>query len=56
MSTLDHLFAPGALAAALAGGMVRAQAHPELPLTIYNYTEHCAPAADETPHGLSKED
>lgn len=36
---LARLFDPSALATALAEGQVRAQRHPELPLTIYNYTE-----------------
>jgi RNA ligase len=40
--TTDQLFSPGALADAPALGHVRVQAHPELPLTIYNYTEQCA--------------
>lgn len=42
MSTLDQLFPAGALAQAVADGHVRAQTHPWAPLTIYNYTEHCA--------------
>jgi RNA ligase len=42
MFTLDHLFPADALARALADGHIRAQTHPAAPLTIYNYTEHCA--------------
>ncbi len=42
MFPLDQLFPQHALTSALDGGLVRAQTHPELPLTIYNYTEHCA--------------
>jgi RNA ligase len=42
MPTLDHLFPAHALAEAMSAGHVRAQSHPELPLTIYNYTEVCA--------------
>jgi RNA ligase len=42
MFTLERLFPADALARALADGHVRAQTHPTAPLTIYNYTEHCA--------------
>jgi putative RNA ligase len=42
MLTLDQLFPADALAQAVADGHVRAQTHPSAPLTIYNYTEHCA--------------
>jgi len=42
MFTLDQLFPADALAQAVADGHVRAQTHPSAPLTIYNYTEHCA--------------
>lgn len=40
-TTLTAVFPAGALERALAEGLVRAQTHPELPLTIYNYTEKC---------------
>jgi RNA ligase len=40
--TLTDLFPAGALQAALDAGLVRAQTHPTLPLTIYNYSEKCA--------------
>jgi putative RNA ligase len=40
--TLTDLFPAGALDAALEAGFIRAQTHPDLPLTIYNYTEKCA--------------
>jgi RNA ligase len=40
--TLTDLFPAGALDAALAAGLVRAQTHPALPLTIFNYSEKCA--------------
>jgi RNA ligase len=40
--TVTDLFPAGALQDALDGGFVRAQIHPELPLTIYNYSEKCA--------------
>jgi RNA ligase len=40
--TLTDLFPAGALQAALDAGLVRAQTHPALPLTIYNYSEKCA--------------
>jgi RNA ligase len=53
MSTLDHVFAPHALTEALQMGHVRAQTHPELPLTIYNYTETCAFAGAWTPVTLA---
>lgn len=39
---LADLFDPALLAAAIADGYVRAQAHPELPLRILNYTERAA--------------
>jgi len=39
MPTLDTIFAPDALDAALTDGYVRLQHHPELPLRIFNYTE-----------------
>jgi RNA ligase len=42
MFTLDQLFPADALAKAISDGHVRAQTHPSAPLTIYNYTEHCA--------------
>lgn len=42
MVTLTDLFPSGALEAAVAEGLVRAQTHPSLPLTIFNYTEKCA--------------
>ncbi|GAA1412774.1 RNA ligase [Catellatospora coxensis] len=40
-TTLAAVFPPDALDRAMAEGLVRAQIHPELPLTIYNYTEKC---------------
>jgi RNA ligase len=40
--TLTDLFPAGALDAAIEAGLVRAQTHPALPLTIFNYTEKCA--------------
>jgi RNA ligase len=36
---LEELFDPPDLAAAIDGGYVRVQRHPDLPLSIYNYTE-----------------
>lgn len=42
MVTLTDLFPAGALDAALDAGLVRAQTHPALPLTIFNYSEKCA--------------
>lgn len=42
MVTLTDLFPAGALDAALEAGLVRAQTHPALPLTILNYSELCA--------------
>ncbi|MEV4411094.1 RNA ligase [Catellatospora sp. NPDC049609] len=40
-TTLAAMFPPGALDRAVADGLVRAQVHPSLPLTIWNYTEKC---------------
>lgn len=40
-TTLAAMFPPGALDRAVADGLVRAQVHPALPLTIWNYTEKC---------------
>ncbi|MFK3984892.1 RNA ligase [Micromonospora sp. NPDC050397] len=50
---LAHLFDPSALAAALAEGQVRAQRHPELPLSVYNYTEAASYAGAWTPVTLA---
>ncbi|MYV99871.1 RNA ligase [Streptomyces sp. SID3343] len=40
-TTLDDLFRPDDLRAALAEGWVGRKAHPELPLSLYSYTRRC---------------
>ncbi|ROT31584.1 RNA ligase [Micromonospora sp. HM5-17] len=46
---LADLLDPAALAAAVAERHVRVQRHPDLPLSIYNYTEACVYAGNWTP-------
>lgn len=41
MTTLDDLFAPADLKAEIDAGYVTRKQHPELPLSIYTYTERC---------------
>ncbi|MGW4465237.1 RNA ligase [Micromonospora sp. NPDC004704] len=53
VTPLAHVFDPSALAEALAEGLVRVQRHPELPLSIYNYTEACTYASIWTPVTLA---
>lgn len=41
MTLLREVFDPVTVAEAVTDGLIRAQPHPRLPLTIYNYTEAC---------------
>lgn len=41
MTTLDDLFPPADLKAEIDGGYVTRKQHPELPISIYTYTERC---------------
>ncbi|MFI6761462.1 RNA ligase [Micromonospora sp. NPDC050417] len=50
---IDRLFDPSDLATAVTEGHVRAQRHPELPLSVYNYTEAASYAGVWTPVTLA---
>ncbi|BAL92432.1 putative RNA ligase [Actinoplanes missouriensis 431] len=53
MTLLDDVLDPVELAAAVGNGLVRAQRHPTLPFTIYNYTEACQYSAAWSPVTLA---
>ncbi|HEY0696637.1 MAG TPA: RNA ligase [Micromonospora sp.] len=53
LTLLADVLDPSALARAVADGHVRVARHPELPLSIYNYTEACTYAGAWTPVTLT---